>query len=305
MSSARRCFLLILAVCVGCAAQSASPDLAKKIERQIRATYKVPPKVRLSVGAPSMNPEFPNFESIIVTVDNGGSKQELTFLVSKDHSSMMRVTKFDLSKDPFAETVSKIDISGRPTRGARAAKVMVVNFDDFECPFCSRMHQMLFPGILNEYGDRVTFVYKDFPLTQIHPWAMHAAVDANCLAAQNGDAYWDFADYIHANQSEVNSEKMPAARFDVLDKITLLEGQKHKLDATKLQGCVRVQDESGVKASVKLSESLGLEATPCMFINGEALDCGALSARDMRAALDRALVDANVPVPAHYGSTTQ
>ena len=69
------------------------------------------------------------------------------------------------------------------------------------------MHQTLFPQILNEYGDRVTFVYKDYPLTEIHPWAVHAAVDASCLAAQNNDAYWDFADYIHANKQAVDSEK--------------------------------------------------------------------------------------------------
>jgi len=60
------------------------------------------------------------------------------------------------------------------------------------------MHQTLFPEIFKEYGDRVVFIYKDDPLSEIHPWAIHAAVDANCLAVQNVDAYWDFADYIHA-----------------------------------------------------------------------------------------------------------
>jgi len=60
-------------------------------------------------------------------------KQDVTFLVAKDHTSMMRVTKFDLTKDPFAATMSKIDTAGRPTRGAKASKVVVVNFDDFEC----------------------------------------------------------------------------------------------------------------------------------------------------------------------------
>ena len=110
--------------------------------------------------------------------------------------------------------MSKIDTTGRPTRGAKASKVVVVNFDDFECPYCSRMHQTLFPEILKEYGDRITFIYKDYPLVEIHPWAMHAAIDANCLAAQNNDAYWDFADYIHSNQREISNEKTPQARFD-------------------------------------------------------------------------------------------
>ena len=145
MTSIRRSFLLLLVICVGCVAQSASPELARRIERQVRSYYKIPPEVKLAVGAPSPSSDFPNYESVIVTVDNGEKKQDLTFLVSKDRSSMMRLTKFDLSKDPLAETMSKINVSGRPTRGANASKVVVVNFDDLECPFCSLMHQTLFP----------------------------------------------------------------------------------------------------------------------------------------------------------------
>ena len=297
----RRSFFLLLVVCLGCVAQSGSPELTRKIERQVRSYYKIPPEVHLLVGVPSPSPEFPNYESVIVTVDNGGKKQDLTFLVSKDRSSMMRMIKFDLSKDPYAETMSKIDTSGRPTRGAKASKVVVVNFDDFECPFCSRMHQTLFPEILKEYGDRVTFIYKDYPLVEIHPWAIHAAVDANCLAAQNNDAYWDFADYIHANQHEVSNEKTPAARLEALDKLAMLQGQKHNLDVVKLQSCIKAQNDSAVKASMKEGDGIGVDATPTLFINGEKID-GAVSVSELRAALDRALKDANLPVPDHAAS---
>jgi protein-disulfide isomerase len=298
----RRSFLLLLVVCLGCVAQSASPDLAKKIERQIRSYYKLPPEVHVLIGAPSPSAEFPNYQSIIVIVDSGEKKQDLTFLVSKDGSSMMRLTKFDLTKDPFAETMSKIDTGGRPTRGAKASKVVVVSFDDFECPFCSRMHQTLFPEIFKDYGDRVTFIYKDYPM-EMHPWAMHAAVDANCLAAQNGDAYWDFADYIHANQHEVSNEKTPGARLEALDKLTLLQGQKHNLDVVKLQSCIKVQDESAVKASVKQGDDIGVDATPTLFVNGEKID-GAVPIGEVRAALDRALKDANLPVPERAAAAT-
>jgi protein-disulfide isomerase len=278
-------------------AQSASPDLTKKIERQIRSYYKIPPEVHLLIGPPSPSAEFPNYQSLVVTVDSGDKKQDLTFLVSKDGSSMMRMTKFDLTKDPFAETMSKIDTSGRPTRGAKASKVVVVSFDDFECPFCSRMHQTLFPQIFKDYGDRVTFVYKDYPM-EMHPWAMHAAVDANCLAAQSGDAYWDFADYVHAKQHEVSNEKTPGARLEALDKLTMLQGQKHNLDVVKLQSCIKAQDETAVKASVKEGDGIGVDATPTLFVNGEKID-GAVPIGDVRAALDRALKDANLPVPEH------
>jgi protein-disulfide isomerase len=294
----RRSFLLLLAVCLGCVAQTAPPDLAKKIERQVRSYYKIPPEAGVLVGAPTPSSDFPNYDSVIVTVNTGEKKQDLKFVVSKDGSSLLRTIKFDLNKDPFAETMSKIDVNGRPTRGAKASKVVMVNFDDFECPFCSRLHQTLFPEILKEYGDRVTFIYKDYPLVEIHPWAVHAAVDANCLAAQNSDAYWDFADYIHANQHEVSGEKTPEARLEAVDKLTLLQGQKHNLDVVKLQSCIKAQDESAVKASMKEGDALGVEATPTMFIGGQEVD-GAVSIGKLRAALDLALKDANLPVPDH------
>jgi protein-disulfide isomerase len=296
----RRSFLLLLAVCLGCVAQTAPSDLSQKIERQVRSYYKIPPEVHLLIGAPSPSQEFPNYETVIVTVDNGGKKQDLTFVVSKDHSSMMRLTKFDLSKDPFVETMKKIDIAGRPTRGAKDSKVVVVNFDDFECPYCSRMHQTLFPEILKEYGDRITFIYKDYPLVEIHPWAMHAAVDANCLAAQNDDAYWDFADYIHANKHEVDAEK-PEARFAAIDKMTALQGQKHNVDASKLQACMKAQNDDAVRASMKEADGLGVNGTPALFINGRKID-GAVPIADVRAALDAALKDAGEPVPTHAPS---
>src|SRR5271156_4309709 len=299
----RRSFLLLLVVCLGCAAQSVSPEFAQKIERQVRSYYKVPPEMKVLIGPASPSTDFPNYDSVVVTIDSGEKKQDLKFLVSKDHSSMMRMLKFDLNKDPYAETMSKIDIAGRPTRGAKASKVVVVNFDDFECPFCSRMHQELFPEILKEYGDRITIVYKDYPLVEIHPWAVHAAVDANCLAAQNTDAYWDFADYIHANQHEVSNEKTPTARYDALDRLTMLQGQKHNIDTVRLQACIKAQDESAVKASMKEADAIGVEATPTLFVNGEKID-GAVPPAELRAALDRALKDANLPVPDHAAAST-
>ena len=302
MTLFRHSFILLLMVCLGCAAQTVSPELGQKIERQVRSYYKVPADFKVLVGPATPSADFPNYESVVVTIDSGEKKQDLNFLVSKDHSSLIRMNKFDLNKDPYAETMSKIDVNGRPTRGAKASKVVVVNFDDFECPFCSRMHQTLFPEILKEYGDRITFVYKDYPLVEIHPWAVHAAVDANCLAAQNTDAYWDFADYIHANQREVSSEKTAGAQLQALDRLTMLQGQKHNLDAVKLQSCIKAQDESAVKASMKEGDAIGVEATPTLFINGEKID-GAVPPSELRAALDRALKDAKIPVPDHAAAS--
>jgi len=294
----RRSLFILLLVCLGCVAQSAPPDLARKIEHQVRSFYSIPAEVKVNVGSITPTSDLPGYDTVAVTMDDGQGKQkEYKFLISKDRNTMLRMTKFDLTKDPFAEIMSKIDVSGRPTRGAKSPKVVVVNFDDFECPFCSRMHATLFPEILKEYGDRVEFIYKDYPLAEIHPWAIHAAVDANCLAAQNGDAYWDFADYIHANKAEVDSQKSPAERLDALDKMVLLQGQKHNVDIPRLEACVKAQNEDAVRASMKEADALGVDATPTMFINGQKID-GAVPISQVRAALDAALKDAGQPVPA-------
>ena len=299
----RRAFLVFLLICLGCAAQSAPPDVARKIERQVRSYYNIPADVQITVGDINASSDWPNYDSVNVTVKGSEKKSEFKFLISKDRNTMLRLVKFDLTKDPFAELMSKIDIAGRPTRGAKNAKVVVVNFDDFECPFCSRMHQTLFPELLKEYGDRVTFVYKDYPLVEIHPWATHAAVDANCLATQNNDAYWDFADYIHANQREVSNEKTADTRNAALDRLTLLQGQRHNLDIVRLQSCVKAQDDGAVKASMKQADEVGVSATPTMFINGEKID-GAVPVSEVRAALDRALTEVGEPVPNHASAAS-
>jgi len=295
----RRSILVLMLVCLGCSAQLAPvpSDLNNKIERQVRATYNVPASVKITVGPPRPS-DFNNYDALSITMEGSDKKQTYEFLLSKDGKTLLRMTKLDLTKDPYVEAMKKIDLNGRPTRGNKDAKVVVVNFDDFQCPYCSRMHQTLFPEVLKEYGDRVEFVYKDFPLIDIHPWATHAAVDANCLAAQNNDAYWDFADHIHASQRDVNAEKGREAQFAALDHLTLEQGQKHNLDQAKLQSCVKAQNEDAIKKSMHEAEDVGVNATPTLFVNGQEMD-GALPVNEVRAALDHALEQAGVPVPAH------
>jgi protein-disulfide isomerase len=259
--------------------------------------FSVPAPIKVNVGEfrPS---EIPGYDAVTITFDDPQNKRDLEFLVAKDRKTLMRVIHVDLTKDPYAELMKNIDVSGRPTRGAKDAKVVAVNYDDLQCPFCARMHAALFPTLLKEYGDRILFIYKDYPLEDIHPWALHAAVDANCLMAQNVDAYWDFADYVHANQKEITTAKGAAAQNAALDKLATLQGKKHDLDAVKLEACVKAQDDKAVRASKKEAETLGVSATPEMFVNGRKVD-GAIPIQDLRAVFDNALRDAGSAPPEH------
>ncbi|MGA2966804.1 MAG: thioredoxin domain-containing protein [Terriglobales bacterium] len=292
----RRAFVVLLLICLGCSAQSPpSADIVRTIERQVRAQYSVPPSVKVIVG--TLRPsEFANYDALTVTFAAPNKKQDYDFLLSRDHKTLVRISKYDLTVDPYVQIMRKMDLSGRPTRGNKDAKVKVVNYDDFECPFCSRMHMTLFPGLLKEYGDRVVFIYKDYPLEEIHPWAVHAAVDANCLAAQNNEAYWDYADLLHGNQQAVGGQKSRDAQNAELDRLATAQAQKHNLDVPKLQTCVKAQDEKAVRDSLREGDGIGLESTPVMFINGQKLE-GAVSVEEVRLALDQALKDAGGAPP--------
>ncbi len=302
----RRAFLVLVLICLGCSAQSPSTpssslsppvDIGRVIERHVRAQYSLAPDVKVILGS-LRSSEFANYDALTVTFASPSKKQNFEFLLSHDHKMLVRVTKFDLTSDPYAEIMKKIDVSGRPTRGNKDAKVTIVNYDDFECPFCSRMHATLFPRLFKEYGDRVVFIYKDYPLEEIHPWAVHAAVNANCLGAQNGDAYWDYADYLHGNQQAISSQKGRDGQNAELDKLATLQAQKHNLDVAKLQACVKAQDEKAVRASMHEGDTLGVDATPTVFVNGQKLD-GAVPPDEVRLAFDQALRDAGVAPPEH------
>lgn len=272
------------------------PDVAEHVQGQIRAFFNIPPDVDIVVGQPSGS-EFANYEIVPVTMTRDGKSQKAEFLLSKDGKTLIRFTKIDLTKDIYAETMDKITVTGRPVRGNPDAKVTVVNFDDFECPFCARMHATLMSEILPEYKDKIKIVYKDFPLVQIHPWAQRAAIDANCLAAQSGPAYWQLADYLHANQREISGNQQNVQdAMNRVDQVTMDFGKKNGADASKLQACIKAQSDIAVKASMAEGDKLNISATPTLFINGAKVE-GAMDASDLRLALNRQLKAAGVEPP--------
>lgn len=291
--------MLLLGLTAGCKAQitppsAPDPALNRRIEVLVRTQFDLPADVALSIGARKPS-QFTGYETLPITITHNGKPQEVDFLISDDGTRLVHMDTMDLTKDP----ADAIPVAGRPIRGNPAAKVTVVNFDDLECPYCARMHQELFPATMDHYKNLVRFVYKDDPLTELHPWAMHAAVDANCMAAQSDTVYWAYVDYLHAHGEEVSGDQRdPNKSFAALDRIARQEATVNKLDETALNDCMAKQDETQIRASMKLAETLGVDGTPVVYVNGEKVNGGAVPVDELWMVIDRALRSVGQEPPA-------
>lgn len=297
--------LLVVFAAVACRAQSSSdgsasakpltPTISRSIEVTLRAKLEIPPDYVIHVG-PRTPSNTPGFDNLLVSFDLPGSpdhSQKLEFLISDDNKTLERVARWDIS----ADAADIVPIGNRPIRGNPNAKVALVNFDDLECPFCAKLHSELFPNTLEHYKGLIKIVYRDMPIPELHPWAMHAAVNANCLAAQSGTAYWNYVDYVHTHGEDITGPDRDVKKSEaMLDKLALEQGGIDKLDAAKLSACVARQDESGIREELKLSDSLDIDQTPTLFVNGEVVE-GALPEDVLWKVIDRALVSEGVTPP--------
>ena len=265
----------------------------------IRSRASVPANYVINIGARQPS-DIPGYSQIMVSfAADGKTSAPVPFLLSADGKTLAQFSKYDIAKDP-RDLVSD---AGRPARGGPAnAPVVIVGFDDLECPFCAKLHAQLFPAITARYGNQVRVVYRDFPLDQ-HPWAMRAAVDANCVGAESTPGYWNMVDYIHAHAGELGGEDKSLAKAnEQLDQMARDQAKQLKLDATMTTAvdvCVKKQDDGVIKASMKLGEQLGISATPVLFINGEKLE-GAYPIEDVFRMIDGALVASGQTPPPPY-----
>lgn len=162
-------------------------------------------------------------------------------------------------------------------RGNKNAPVVLVEFSDLECPFCSRHHPTM-QSIVKKYGDNIAWVYKHYPLS-FHPQAMPAALASECAAEQG--KFWEFTDAVFAEQPRLSEPNF-------LKEVA----QKLKLNTSKFDSCVSSQKyKDKIAAQQQEGTSNGVDGTPATFINGKLVS-GAVPETSLTQMIDAALADA-------------
>jgi protein-disulfide isomerase len=168
----------------------------------------------------------------------------------------------------------EVDVEGRPAQGPEDAAVTMVEFVDYECPFCGSYARETMPRIEREYGDRIRYVSMHFPLS-IHEHAQAAARAAECAYEQ--DRFWEYHDELFAHQDHLDEAGLRRA------------AERVGLDLEAFESCVEAPEtRDQVAADAEAGQGYGVSSTPTFFIDGTPL-VGAQPYEQIAAALDEAL----------------
>lgn len=238
-----------------------SAQIQQKIETYLRNMYAWGPNFKLKFE-PLKDTPVPNLYEVNLKVSADGQGDTATFYVTKDGHFLIRAELEDISTDPAIKIRKQITTTGYPSKGPADAKVVLVEYADYECPSCRQLDTIL--RSLLPTQPQVRLVYKDFPLIQIHPWAMTAAIAGRCAYRQDPTAFWKFHDLLFDNQAIITPENA----YQKMQEYTTQSG----LDANSLKACMAdPQTTADVKKSMSEGESLHITNTPTIFVNGRRL----------------------------------
>lgn len=262
--------ILMVAVVASSSAQTKHPPAradqsatTEKIIRYVRERFNIPGNVKLVVG-PFRDSAYPDFHETTILVGEGADQRSQKFFVSKDGRYLVEGNIYTLGADPKQEVVRSISFQNQPTQGAANASVTIVEYADLQCPNCARFHDFLEKEIMPKYGDKIRVVFKEFPLTNIHDWALSAAIASQCVYQIEPASFVPFRTLVYQNQIALTADN---AR-DML----LHYGAQAGVDNAKLASCLDSKASlPRVEASTQEGQALGIASTPTSFINGKVL----------------------------------
>ena len=253
-------------------AKSAKKSAFDKATMEAYVRYLMPWDKRIDIKIADPEPApMAGFKTVKVT----GSYQKVSvdeiFYVSNDGQKIIRGAVYDVTKSPFAEEIKKLHTDFAPSLGKPDAKVVMVLFTDFECPFCKEEAKVLRDNLVKTYPSEVRLYFKEFPLENIHPWSKLAAIAGRCVYRQSPTAFWDYHDYIFENQSAINDAVKVTTQPDLTQfRTKVVEWAASKnLDAVQLGNCIDSRaTESEVDRTIAEGHALRLNQTPSLFIDG-------------------------------------
>jgi protein-disulfide isomerase len=246
-----------------------------KIIDYYRRKSNLPPEVTATVTNIT-DSKIPGAKIATLTLTRGGQAQTQTILMSADGRYVVFGEVEDVTSDPFKAIAAKLKIQGAPVEGAKDAKVTIVEFSDFQCPYCSRAHTTI-EQVMKEYDGKVKLVYKNYPLP-FHKWAEPAGIATACAFKQDPAAFWKMYDFFFNNQQQITPE-------NVKDKaLEALAGTK--VDKAKWTTCYDNKETADIiKADMAEGQSVGVTGTPAFIINGRKIS-GAQPFQNFKAVID-------------------
>jgi protein-disulfide isomerase len=251
-------------------------DDGDKVAEYFRKKANLPPSVTAKV-ADVKDSKIKGAKEGVLEMTSGANNQKQPFLMSNDGRYVVFAAVEDITVNPFEAVAKKISLKDRPSRGPADAKVTIVEYSDFQCPFCSRGYNTLENEVMKEYEGKVRLVFKNFPLQSIHPWAEPAAVAAECAFKQNPEAFWKVYNYLFQNQKDITAQNL---------KEKVLTAVGDGVDKAALTDCIDNQKTlAQVKADQQEGTTVGVNGTPAFLINGRLLS-GAQPAAQFKAIID-------------------
>jgi protein-disulfide isomerase len=217
-------------------------------------------------------PADPEFEAKVLEVIR---KNPQAILDSVQAYQQSQKKQQEEARNKISEQLSaepRLIVRGSPVTGATSQKIVMAEFSDFQCPFCSKAHATV-KQFMAKHQDKVTLVYKHLPLVEIHKEAMPSAL-ASWAALQQGK-FWEYHDALFSNQVQLG-EKL------YVSKATELGLDLGKFNKDRQSPAAK----AAIDKDIELAKSLGVNSTPTFFMNGVGF-AGAVDLSEMEEVLNK------------------
>jgi protein-disulfide isomerase len=271
-----------LALAVAVSGQNAPKKSAldkATLEAYVRHLFVMDQRIKIEVSDPKPSAELPGFYDVTLHASMGPQSQDIQLIVSKDGSKILQAQIFDIASNPFKKDLDKLKTALEPSMGTPGADVVLVEFSDFECPYCKEEATMLRQNLLSAYPSQVRLYFKTFPIESLHPWAKPAAIAGKCVFRQQPGEFWNYHDWIFAHQTEITPENL---KDKVMD---WAKGQKD-LDTIQLGQCMDTKATADeVEKDLAEGRELQVDRTPTLFVNGRRIN-SAIDWPSLRSIID-------------------